>query len=719
VRKPAHRRPFDRLATFALIGAGLLGGTAAATAETRATTHSDVWLMRRVGSPVLSPDGRLAAVSVAEPSYDKDESVSDLWLIAVDGSVPPRRLTSTPAGESDLAWSPDGTRLAFATKRGEDEEDQIYVLDMTGPGEAQRITGLSTGAATPAWSPDGTRLAFESQVYPGAADDEANRKRKEELEKRDYDVSAYDGFPIRRWNRWLDDREVHLFVQEAASGATPRDLLAGTRLVAEAGFDGHPTLSSSTLQAVWTPGGEALVFVATTNRNEAAYAFPVYSLYRLAVDGGEPERLTAGTTSYSDPRFSLDGRSLLALSETQDSHAYHLDRPVRLAWPPQGLAPTAVSPGFDRSVGELALSPDGGLFLLAADAGRVRVFHQPDGATTPRLLDADSRGVYAGLGAPRRGATDHLVARYEDSAHPAEIVRIDPRTGEHTPLTTFNRDRVRDLDWPPFEEMWITSSRGRRIHSWIAFPPEFDPSRRYPLVVMIHGGPHSSSADEGHVRWSPQLLAAPGYVVVMPDYTGSVGYGEEFAQAIEGDPLRTPGDEILEVVDAALGRYPFLDGSRLAATGASYGGHLVNWLQATTDRFRCLIGHAGLISLEGQWATSDVIYHREISNGGPPWGESPIWRDQSPSTYAGRFSTPQLLTIGEKDYRVPINQTLAAWAYLKRRQVPSRLVVFHDANHWIMNGGDARHFWEEAHAWLARYLQAEGGEAGGSPRPRP
>lgn len=700
---PADRRRLDRLAPCALVlWAALMGGTVAA--DTRATTHSDIWLMRRLGSPALSPDGRLAVVSVTEPSYVKDEVVSDLWLITVDGGAPPRRLTSTPAVESDAAWSPDATRLAFATRRGHDDVNQIYVLDMTGPGEAQRVTGLSTGAATPAWSPDGTHLAFESRVFPGAADDEANRKRKEELEKRDYDVSAYERFPIRRWDHWLDEREVHLFVQEAVAGAPPRDLLAGTQLVTENGFDGYPTLSSSSLQAVWTPGGDALVFVATTNRNESAYAFPVYSLYRVAVEGGEPERLTRGTTSYSDPRFTLDGRSLLVSSEIQDGHAYHLERLVRFTWPVTGVPPTAVSPGFDRPLAGLALSPDGGLFLLATDTGRVRVFHQPDGATMPRLLDAESRGVYAGLDAARRGTTGHLVARYEDSAHPAEIVRIDPRTGKHTPLTTFNRDRVRDLDWPPFEEMWITSSRGRRIHSWIAFPPGFDSSKKYSLVVMIHGGPHSSSTDAGHVRWSPQLLAAPGYVVVMPDYTGSVGYGEESAQAIEGDPLRTPGQEILEVVDAALERYPFLDASRLAATGASYGGHLINWLQATTDRFRCLVGHAGLISLEGQWATSDSIYHREVNNGGPPWGKSTIWRDQSPATYAGRFSTPQLLTIGEKDFRVPINQTLAAWTYLKRRQIPSRLIVFHDANHWIMNGGDARYFWQEAHAWLARYL---------------
>ena len=199
-------------------------------------------------------------------------------------------------------------------------------------------------------------------------------------------------------------------------------------------------------------------------------------------------------------------------------------------------------------------------------------------------------------------------------------------------------------------------------------------------------------------------MASPGYVVLLTDYTGSVGYGEEFARLIQGDPLRTPGQELEEAADEVIRRFSFVDGTRQAALGASYGGHLVNWLQATTTRFKCLVGHAGLISLEGQWSTSDSIFHREINNGGPPWEGSTIWRDQSPATYAGDFQTPILLTIGEKDYRVPLNQTLGAWAYVQRMHIPSRLIVFHDANHWIMKGPDAKFFWDEVFTWLDQYL---------------
>jgi dipeptidyl aminopeptidase/acylaminoacyl peptidase len=190
----------------------------------------------------------------------------------------------------------------------------------------------------------------------------------------------------------------------------------------------------------------------------------------------------------------------------------------------------------------------------------------------------------------------------------------------------------------------------------------------------------------------------------MTDYTGSIGYGEAFSQAIEGVPLRTPGQDVVKAADEAIARFPFVDGERQAATGASYGGHIVNWLQATTTRFKALVGHAGLVDLEGQYASSDTVYNRERMNRGPAWADSPVWSEQSPSSYVGNFSTPILLTIGEKDFRVPINQTIAAWTYVQRMQVPGRLLVFHDANHWIMNAAEARYYWDEVHQWLAGYL---------------
>jgi dipeptidyl aminopeptidase/acylaminoacyl peptidase len=272
-------------------------------------------------------------------------------------------------------------------------------------------------------------------------------------------------------------------------------------------------------------------------------------------------------------------------------------------------------------------------------------------------------------------------------------------------LSQFNSELAAQLDRPAFLEFWFENSNGRQVHSWLTLPPAFDESQKYPLVLLIHGGPFSSSLDADHVRWSSYLLASAGYVVLQTDYTGSVGYGVEFSRDIQGTPLKQPGDDLVQAAAEAIERYPFIDANRQAAAGASYGGHLVNWLQATTTHYKALVGHAGLVDLEGQYSSSDTIFHREIMNGGAAWEEAnTTWRDESPANHAGNFSTPILLTIGEKDYRVPVNQTIAAWSYVQRMQVPGRLLVFHDANHWIMKGEEARYYWQQVHEFLAKYL---------------
>jgi len=682
--------------------------------EPHAVTHEDVWLMSRLDKPEPSPDGRWAVVSVTGPSYEEDADVSDLWLIATDGNTEPRQLTSTPEGEKSPTWSADGSKLAFVTQRGkgnDDEKDppkQIYVLDMTGPGEAIQITDLVTGARAPQWSPDGTKIAFQSRVYPGATSNEENLAEKERREELKYDVSAYDIFPIRQWDHWRDDLQTHLFIQDARPGATAKDLFVGTKLIEAPGYAAVPSRSSDDLQAKWTPDGKAIVFAATTNHHEAAHSHVLHHLYKIDADGGEPERLTDSKDwTCTGPQFAPNGKILYCKYEAQNDYVYNLNQVAGFDWPisttnDKTSEPKIVTEALDRSVKDFTISANGRtIYVTANEEGRVKIFAVPATGGDPKTLTENSRGVYSGPKATNRA----LIANWQDSTHPSEVVRIDPRNGTTTPITAFNTRRAATLDRLPFREFWFTSSKGRKIHSWLALPPQFDENKQYPLVLAIHGGPFSSSLDSDHVRWSPHLLASPGYVVLLTDYTGSVGYGEQFSRNIQNDPLKTPGEELNEAIDEAIKQFKFIDADRLGATGASYGGHLINWLQATTNRYKVLVGHAGLVSLEGQWSTSDVIYHREIMNGGPAWGDSTVWKEQSPSTYADQFATPIMLTIGENDYRVPINQTIAAWTYNKRRNVPGRLLVFHDTNHWIMTGPSARYFWEEVHAWIGEYLK--------------
>ncbi|HEX7808617.1 MAG TPA: prolyl oligopeptidase family serine peptidase, partial [Thermoanaerobaculia bacterium] len=315
------------------------------------------------------------------------------------------------------------------------------------------------------------------------------------------------------------------------------------------------------------------------------------------------------------------------------------------------------------------------------------------------------RGVYGGLSQAENAPV--LLAQWGSSIDPNEVVRLDLAAKTHKNITSFNVEQAKNLDWQAPEHFWFTSKRGRKIHNMIVKPANFDPSKKYPLFALIHGGAHNMWTDSITLRWNYHLLAKPGYVMLLTNYTGSTGFGAEFAQAIQGDVLKGPAEELMEAADAAIAKYPFIDASRLVAGGASYGGHLANALEAWSGtRFKALISHAGLVNLETQWGTSDTIYGRELAMNGPVWEQSETWRVQNPVRFAKDFKTPMLLSVGEKDYRVPLNNTLEMWSLLQRLQVPSRLLVWPEENHWILNPENSRVFYREVETWLGKWVKA-------------
>jgi dipeptidyl aminopeptidase/acylaminoacyl peptidase len=672
-------------------------------------THEDVFLSKRVGSPAISPDGRWVVFSVTEPSYTDGEQVGDLWLVPLDGSAEPRRLTNTKGGEGGVDWSRDSRRIAFGARREGDEASQIYVLDLSGGGEAQRVTNISTGASNPLWRPDGKAILFSSMVYPGATTDSANRAAAAERRARKYNARVYDGSPIRLWDRWLDDRKPSLFMQVLEPGAQAKSLLVGTQLAAGAGFGGQLGNSGDDLSATWTPDASGVVFAATTNRGDWAHADVVQSLWLVSAGGGEPQRLTQGA-DYGSPEFSPDGKTLYAGMTPSNDKTFNNRRLVSWTWPLSGSrSPQVIGGSASHSVGSFSVAPDSrAVLFLAEDAGHQRLFRLASTGGGEREVGTMTSGTFSALQVATGGGTTGNVARlagvWESATNPPEIVRIDPATGRWTALTKFNTDRAAKIDWQPLREFWFTAKNGKRIHSFISLPPAFDSTRRYPLFVLIHGGAANMWTDNFGLRWNPHLLGAAGYVVLMSDYRGSTGYGEQFSQNIQFDPLEGPANDINEAADSAIARYRFIDAGKQVAGGASYGGHLTNWLAATTTRYRALVSHAGLWDLETQWATSDFNYDRERNVGGPPWEDNQLWRTQSPMRRAKNLRTPVLVSVGERDFRVPMNNALEFWTALQRQQVPSRLIVWPDENHWILKGENSRFFYKEVAAWLARWL---------------
>ncbi len=652
----------------------------------RPITQEDIWLMRRVGNPVASPDGRWLVTAVVEPAYDPAEETADLWLVPADGSAEPRRFTSGHGAKFAPAWSPDGTRIAFVARLDGDEAGQLYIQPLAG-GPARRWTDRPGGIRTPRWRPDGGAILFEATETRRAAAKSPAR--------------IYDAMPVRFWNRWLDEYRPHPFVLELKDGAAPVDLLAGTAFARRPGFKGmFRTTERDTiegLQSQWTPDGAAVVFAAQVNADEMMHTTVYTSLFQVPAAGGEPVALTPPGESYSEPQFSPDGGTLHALRRRWGTD-YVGNRLARMTWP--GGTPEVVTGQWDRIIDAYTVGKDGSAYLDAADDGFNRISRLPAAGGMPEPLAAMQAGAYRAL-TPVEGG---LAAIHETALQPPELVLMG---NPHRPLTRFNAARLAEIDAPDPIHFRFTASNGKRIHNVLFRPAGFDPSKKYPIVTFIHGGPAAMSTDASRYSaywFHPHLLASPGYVVIETNYTGSIGFGEAFAAAVERDVLRTPGQEVLEAIAEAARLFDFVDESRQAAVGGSYGGYIVNWLNGQTNQFRCLVSHVGPFNNEAQYGTNDGGLERETRMGGPIWEGGGQWNDQSPMRYAQNFRTPTLVSHSERDFRVPLNEGLANFKILQRRGIPSRFIVFPDEGHMIGNGENARLYWSEVKAWLGRFL---------------
>lgn len=656
-------------------------------------THESLWAMKRVSAPQTSPDGRWVVFAMQEPAYDEKDVQSDLWLAPTDGRSKPYKITANKASESGYQWSPDSKKIAFVAKRDGDEVGQIYIINIEKGGEAQRFTNISTGAGAPQWSPDGNLILFASSVYPGAFTDTQSKKMAEEKKKLKYKARVYTGFPIRDFDRWRDEKQSHLLVQHIDS-TQAQNLMSKVQLVNKVGYN----LGSYT----WTPDSKSVVFSATTDGHVQASQEAHYSFYQVDLTQSDARLvLQDAKQNVGNPRFSADGKSIYYIESGYNTYkVYDLGKLVRCDWPSLKNK-SAMAASLDRPINNYVLTQNG-VVLSVDDRGHDWIYQYSYNTKKLSLLSTGKKGSYTAVSASDDGTV--ISSLYENANSPAEVVRID-KAGKHSPISEFNKAALSRLDLPEIEEFWFTSSRGKQIHNILVRPAGFDPTKKYPLFVLMHGGPASAFKDNWGYRWNYHLLAKPGYVLVLTNYTGSTGFGEKFAQDIQFDPFKGPADEINEAAAYAIKQYPFINENLQAVGGASYGGHLANWMQATTSHYKCMIAHAGLVNSESQWGTSDGIYNREVMNGGLPWEKTKTFTEQNPIRMAANFKTPILITIGERDFRVPINNSLENYATLQRLKVPSKLIVFPDENHWILNAENGRFYYQQVHDWLATYLK--------------
>ncbi len=649
-------------------------------------TVEALWAMERLGSPALSPDGRLVAFTVTMFSRDDNKGQSDLWLVPADGSAAPRRLTWQKGADGSPAWSPDGSQLAFVSKRGEDDPAQLYLLPMAG-GEAQPVTELPIAPGAPKWFPDGQRIAFAAKTFPDLNDD--FEKIKERLDERKEDktkVKISDRRLLRYWDHYrTDDKMHHVFMLDLESREV-KDLMPGYDQLT--GFGGF----------AWdlSPDGKEVAFAANTT--EPPWQKLDFNVHLLSVESGEIRQITEDNPAWDgDPTYSPDGRYLLFGRTERPEIAPDFTRLARYDRESGEIRPLTAD--WDHQPSGWRVTGDGETVVFhAQDGGRRHLFKMPiDGGEPEVVAEGGATGSV-------REAAGRLVFLKESFHAPAKLFATGSEGGEPEPLSTFNDARLAQIDFGSAESVTFEGADGEAVQMHVLLPPGFDPAKKWPLLVLIHGGPHGAWLDSFHYRWNAALFAAPGYVVAAVNFHGSTGFGQDFAESILGNHADKPFEDVMKATDAMLER-DYVDPERLAAAGGSYGGYMASWILGHSDRFACLINHAGVYDLMAQYA-SDYTWGRSNNYGASPWQDPQRIDRYSPSRFAENFETPTLILHGEKDYRVPVTQGINLHGVLTGKGVESRIVVFPDENHWILKPQAAEIWWAEVHGWLEKHVGA-------------
>ena len=669
--------------------AGESGAWAQDTAK-HAIAFDDMIQMHRVGEAQVSPDGKWVAYSVSTPDMDANRGVSNIWIVPTAGGAP-QQLTQS-GRDSSPVWSPDGKSIAFLSSRTGDS--QVYALSMEG-GEAKPLTHLSTGADIVKWSPDGKTLAFTSGVYPDCKDDDCNSTRDAEKEKNKVKAHVAEHLLYRHWTHWNDGKRGHLFVVGVDGSGTARDLTAG------ANYDVPPDERGGSSDISFSPDSKEICFTAVTDPVEAISTNG--DLFVVPVAGGEIARITTQPGFDGGPAYSPDGKYIAY--HAQLTPEYESDR-WRVTLYDRGTHKIEnLSEGFDRSANELTWSPDSKTIYFTAEDETLQPIYAmaPRAGAEPKKVIADTYNL--GISLSSDGKT--LAFERTSLTMPAEIFAAASDGSGVRQLTHHNDSILASLRMNAPETFWFDGAVGTKVQAMMIRPPDFDASKKYPLLVILHGGPQTMFSNAWGYRWNAQVFSAAGYVSLMINRRGSTGYGQKFTDEITNDWGGKPYVDVMNGVDFALKKYSYIDGRRMAAAGGSYGGYMADWNATHTGRFKAIISHAGIYDKASMYATEE-LWFEEHDMQGTPWTAAQNYSKWAPLTSAselGKFKTPTLVICGERDYRVPYTQSLEFFNTLQRQGVPSKLVVFPDEGHWVLKPQNSRFWYKTFQDWLATYLK--------------
>lgn len=656
-------------------------------------TVNDNLSLNRISNPQLSPDGRTVAYTIGVVDKVGNRTINHIHTIGIDGSGG-KQITTGTTSASQPRWSPDGKRLAFVTG------GQIWTMKPDGSDKKQ-VTNISTGASGPVWSPDGNSFLFVSDVYPECNNDECNKAEDERVANSKIKAKVTERLLFKRWDSWRDRKRTHLFLV-SANGGVARDLTPGD-------FDAPPYGAAHGHDYAFTPDGSTVAYLRNPDKVEAVSTNS--DIFLLPLNGGAAKNVTAGMNGYDmHPEFTPDGKYMIFRS--MERATFEADRPRIMRYNMQSGEIVELTRGFDLQADEMAITSDSKtIYFTAGERGRNNIFSVPVEPDFRLRIATHVRKVVdgkfaTGLNLSNDGRT--FVFLSSSLTAPPEVAKANVDGTGTVNITSVNRTFLDPFRLAKAEDIEWKGALNTTNHGFIVKPSNFDATKKYPMIVLIHGGPQGAWNDTWSYRWNPQVFANAGYVVFMPNPRGSTGYGQKFVDEISGD---WGGKVTIDIKNgvAAMTRMPYIDKDNIGAAGASYGGYMVNWLLGHNNdprfKFKAFVSHAGVYNLESMATATEEIYFVNWEFKGMPWDNPAMYNRWSPNKFAKNFNVPTLVTGGELDYRVPIDQCLQLYTTLQLRGVESKLLVFPDEGHWILKPQNSQFWHSHVLGWFDKYLK--------------
>jgi len=671
---------------FLFMNVGITGET---PAETHPFSIHDMLAMDRISDPQVSPDGKWIVFTLRTTDLEANKGRTDLWLVGVDGKGL-RRLTTHPAGDFNPRWSPCGKLICFLSTRS--GSSQIWRIRVSG-GEAKQVTDLPLDIGNLLVSPDGNHIAFTMDVFPRHSSPECTKKKLDEIASRKRTGRIYEKIFIRHWDTWKDGRRSHVFVIPTKGGEA-RDVMPGMDADTPSKPFGGPE------EITFTPDGKGLVFTARDVGREEPWSTD-FDLYYVPIDGSKPPKcLTEKNEAWdTSPIFSPDGKTMAYLAMSRPRYEADRFKIILYSW--LDGKEHILTENWDRSPSSICWSSDSKkIYATAANIGQQSLYSidVKSGRVTMVLKDGHVRSPSI--------SGDRIVFGLDNLHSPVELYSIKPDGSDMRAITRINAKKVAAARRGEYEQFTFKGWNDEEVYCYIVKPVDFDPLKKYPVAFLIHGGPQGSFGNHFHYRWNPQAYAGAGYAAVMVDFHGSVGYGQNFTDSIRGDWGGKPLEDLKNGLDAALTMYPWMDGDRVAALGASFGGYMINWIAGNwPDRFRCLVNHDGNLDERIAYFDTEELWFPEWDHMGTPWTNPDGYEKHNPVNFVKNWKTPMLVIHGAYDFRVVETQGISTFNALQRLGIPSKFLYFPDESHWVLKPHNSILWHETVIGWLDKWCK--------------